>query len=96
MEDKMKISFQLWGQLKQAAGTGKVDIEIEDNSTIEQIVYKLIESQGDEIKKLLIKDDKISPTMLFFINDQQIDTESNVALSENTEISIMSPIAGGK
>lgn len=92
----MKITFQLWGQLKQAAGSGKIELDIDDNSTIEQAIQKLADTQGDKIKVLLMKDEQISPTMLFFIKDEQIDIGTNKVLTEDTEISIMSPIAGGQ
>ena len=37
----MKIEAELWGQLKQAAGTGTVQLEIPESATVDDAVRQL-------------------------------------------------------
>ena len=91
----MKVKFNLWGQLKQAAQTDKIELDVDENSTMEDVFKKLALSGNEELQKIIMTGDRINPTVLVFIDDEQVETGSDQKLDEDTEISLMSPMAGG-
>lgn len=91
----MKVRFLLWGQLKAAAQADSINLDISAPHTVENAVTCLANS-SDQLKGLLIGEDNgRHKSILVFANGVQVMPDTGTSLEEGTEITLMSPIAGG-
>ncbi len=97
----MKIIVHLYPPLNNAAGKSRVDIELNDESTIAGLIDKLAAQFGPEFRSLLFDDrGSIIPGWCTRINNQaplhfnQAATFTT-AISDGDEISFLLALAGG-
>ena len=92
----MTIEFQLWGQLREAAGTSKVKIEVGEGTTLEITLQQLADA-FPELKPRILNDDRsFRSSILVFENGQQLSPDSlQTLVVKDTSYTLMSPIAGG-
>lgn len=92
----MTIEFQLWGQLREAAGTSSAKIEIEEGTSLENSLQQLAEAYPGLKPRILSEDGSFRSSILVFENGQQLSPESiPSAVTIKTSYTLMSPIAGG-
>ena len=89
------VRVLLWGQLKLLAQTDSVKLDISEPYTVENAIRVLVDAYA-ALKALLISDDgACRRSILVFINGVQWTWDTDKSLEEGTEITLMSPIAGG-
>ena len=92
----MTIEFQLWGQLREAAGTSSARIEVEEGTTLENTLQLLAKSYPGLEPRILNEDHSFRSSILVFENGQQLSSESiSTTVASDTAYTLMSPIAGG-
>ncbi len=92
----MQITVQFETQLKRAAGVGTETIELAPGSTLHEAVRQVASPAREPLRKLLIgADGGVLPTVLLFVNDQQVDVTREAPLEEGDTVTVMSPISGG-
>ncbi len=89
----MKITIELWGQLKQVAGESCLSLELPEGATVQDAI-RLLASQAVSLASSLVEEDgTCRPSNLVFVNDHQILLSD--PLQDGNTITLMSPIAGG-
>ncbi len=92
----MKITVDLWGQLKQNAGAGSFSLELQDTACSgEDALRELARRHEAALGKLLLAPDgAVRKSTLLFRGDQQISSLAD-PLQDGDTITVMSPISGG-
>lgn len=90
----LKIKISLWGQLKLALQTDSVEFDLSEPYTTEHAVQHLAELHPP-LKELVLEEGQPRASILVFANGIQIPRDGDNTLTEGTELTLMSPIAGG-
>lgn len=93
----MKITILLNAQVKSAAETDKLIVELESDARFNELMNRIKSLSINKLNDILFnKDQQLSRTLLFILNlNQQIKAIDNIKLNEGDTISILSPISGG-
>lgn len=84
----MKVTVQFHAQARSAVGSTKQSLELPDGSTLAQLLDRLAELHGPELRNMM-------RSSLLFIGDQQARPESPRALRDGDVVTMVSPISGG-
>jgi len=89
------VRVSLWGQLKLLAQADSVELGISEPYTIKNAIRSLADSR-EALRDLLVSDDgSRCRSVLVFVDGVQWPCDTENALEEGMEITLMSPIAGG-
>jgi molybdopterin synthase sulfur carrier subunit len=92
----VKISFL--SLLRDRIGVKELNMDLEDNSTINDVFMKLIEKFGDDIKTVLVKKTgDINDHVVIMLNEKNIRSldDLNTKIQNKDEITLLPAIAGG-
>lgn len=92
----VKISFL--SLLKDRIGARELNMDLEDNATINDVFSKLIEKFGENIKTVLVKETgEINDHVVIMLNEKNIRSldDLNTKIQHKDEITLMPAIAGG-
>ncbi len=92
----VKISFL--SLLKDRIGVKELNMDLEDESTINDVFAKLFEKYGEDIEKVLIKKTgDLSDQVVIMLNEKSIRSLDNLdtKIRNNDEIILLPAIAGG-
>lgn len=92
----VKISFL--SLLKDRIGAKELNMDLEDNATINDVFSKLIEKFGENIKTVLVKETgEINDHVVIMLNKKNIRSldDLNTKIQHKDEITLMPAIAGG-
>jgi molybdopterin converting factor small subunit len=81
----MKIKVSLYYHLKEKAGTGSLEIEVDDSSTINDLKHKL-ETNYPRLKTQL-------DYVMMLMNGKIVLNEDK--LKDNANVSFLTPVGGG-
>jgi molybdopterin converting factor small subunit len=83
--------------LRRVLGNKVLDIEIEEGSTVSDVVGKVIEIGGDEIRHLIMTKDKISGNLIIMLNQADVNTLDGLKtqVNEGDTVSLLPHIQGG-
>ncbi len=92
----MRVSIRYLAQLRQAAGRASEDIELKEACSAREFVVRQACCHGDALRQLLLKGkEKLQPTILLFVGDEQVGPEDQTPLKDGDVITVLTPIAGG-
>jgi len=91
----IKIKIALWGQLKAAVQTDAVELEVGQPYTLENALQTLVDAAPALKGMLTGEDGRLRQSILAFVNGVQLAWHQDHALRDGTEMTLMSPIAGG-
>ncbi len=92
----VKISFL--SLLKDRIGAKELNLDLEDESTINDVFTKLFDKFGDDIKNVLLKKTgDLNDQVVIVLNEKNIRSlnELNTKIHDNDEIILLPAIAGG-
>ncbi len=92
----VKISFL--SLLKSRIGVKNLNMDLEDDSTINDVFAKLFEKYGEDIKNVLVKKTgDLNDHVVIMLNEKNIRSldELNTKIQNKDEIILLPAIAGG-
>ena len=92
----IKISFL--SLLKDRFGAKELNLDLEDNATINDVFTKLVEKFGDDIKTVLVKKTgDPNDHLVIMLNEKNIRSldDLNTKIQNKDEITLLPAIAGG-
>ena len=92
----VKISFL--SLLKDRIGAKELNMDLEDESTINDVFVKLFEKYGEDIEKVLIKKTgDLNDQVVILLNEKNIRSldKLDTKIRNNDEIILLPAIAGG-
>tara|TARA_R110002095_G_scaffold205518_4_gene188950 strand:+ start:3534 stop:3812 length:279 start_codon:yes stop_codon:yes gene_type:complete len=92
----MKIVVEYTAQVKKAAGLSREEFEMNEGSTLQELVKAIAEQHGPSLKSILFPDStELHPSILLFISNEQVLWDEPVTLEPHHVVTILSPISGG-
>ncbi len=92
----MKITIHYHAQSRLAAGRALEVIDIVESITLKQLICRVADKHGQPLRAMLLSDvSGPNPSLLLFVDEEQVRSDSNRPLSDGAEVIIFSPIAGG-
>ncbi len=92
----VKISFL--SLLKSRIGVKELNMDLEDESTINDVFAKLFEKYGEDIKNVLVKKTgDLNDHVVIMLNEKNIRSldDLNTKIHNKDEITLLPAIAGG-
>ncbi|MHA1906535.1 MAG: MoaD/ThiS family protein [Candidatus Thorarchaeota archaeon] len=93
----MHVRFKSFGPLRRVIGEAIIDLDVEEGSTVKQVVDKVIEEWGTEVRQLIMDDNKISGNLIVLLNMKDVTTLGGVDIpvNANDEVAILPHVQGG-
>ncbi|HIE97769.1 MAG: MoaD/ThiS family protein [Fuerstiella sp.] len=94
----MKVAIQFEAQLRQVAGTGNVDIDVPEGSSVLTALQQVAASSNEGLRDRVFSQKGIlQASVLVFVNDQPVPSQSANAhvLSAGDTVLLLPPISGG-
>ncbi len=91
----MNVTVQFLAQLAVAAGTNELVVTLPANATAQDCVRHLATEFGADFTAIALREDRLHPTVLLFVDNQQIDWNTPTPLRDGTNMVLAMPIAGG-
>jgi len=92
----MPVTIEYVAQLKRVAGISTESLESVENQSLSKVIRFLCEQHGEALANILLTpSNEISPTLLLFLNDEQISLDENQLIQDGDTLTISTPISGG-
>jgi molybdopterin converting factor small subunit len=90
----MVLTVHFMAQLKSAAGTPSIQVDVGESATMKDVAAKAAERCGNSLRTILL-DDKGAPRsgVLAFCGDQQVGWDD--AVKGAAEVTLLSGMSGG-
>jgi len=92
----MKITVRYTGQSRSAAGVPSEEIELSGPAAVTELVKQIAHRHEEKLRALLLDTSgAIQPSLLLFVNNEQVLRGDTSKLKDGDEVTIMAPISGG-
>jgi MoaD family protein len=97
MVSYLKVSFKSFGTIRRLLKERVIEIEIPDDSTVRQVVTKVVELGGDDLRKLILHDGEISGNLIVMLNKKDVETLGgiDIVVHDGDEVAILPHVQGG-
>lgn len=91
----MTVTIKYMAQVKMAAGVASEQVELDQPCTAIDLVQQRAQQGGEALRRALLRDGRLQPTILLFVGDQQVDPASPRPLQDGDLVTVLAPMAGG-
>ncbi|MDG2487304.1 MAG: MoaD/ThiS family protein [Roseibacillus sp.] len=94
----MKITVQLLGQARQLSPSDRVVLNVEDGSSVDEIVPVLLDGASDSLRMVLSEGTEalqLRRSVMAIHNDQTIEPATRDLLKDGDALSLLPPMSGG-
>jgi len=93
----LKVKFKSFGPIRRLLKEKVIDIEVPNDSTVRQVVQRVIELGGKELRKLIMHGDDISGNLIVMLNKKDVDTLGgiDIVVHHGDEVAILPHVQGG-
>ncbi len=97
MVNHLKVKFKSFGPVRRLLREKIIDIEVPDNSTVRQVVNRVVEIGGEELRKLILHNDTISGNLIVMLNKKDVETLGGIdtVIQDGDEVAILPHVQGG-
>jgi len=91
------VRFKSFGPVRRLLKEKVIDVEVPHDSTVRQVVNRVIEIGGKELKNLIIHDDDISGNLIVMLNKKDVETLGgiDIVVHDGDEVAILPHVQGG-
>lgn len=92
----MRLSIQLYGQLRHMAGADVVPLEVPEDTTLPEALAVLSAAYEPAFHTILFDAaGALRPSLMLLVNEQSIARESPPALHDGDVVTVLPAISGG-
>lgn len=93
----MKVSFKSFGSVRKLLKESIIDIEVPEESTVRDVITKVVELGGEDLRKLIMHNDDISGNLIVMLNKKDVETLGGIEIvvQECDEVAILPHVQGG-
>lgn len=92
----MVVTVEYTAQLKRASGSAREEFELDDSSSLVDLVNAISDRHGDELARILkTADGSPQTTIIPFVGDDQVRWDSSDVLRDGVTVTLLAPISGG-
>lgn len=97
MVNYLKVKFKSFGPVRRLLKEKIIDIEVPDNTTVRQVVNRVVEIGGEELRRLIMHNDTISGNLIVMLNKKDVETLGGIdtVIQDGDEIAILPHVQGG-
>ena len=74
-----------------------IDVEVPNDSTVRQLVNRVVELGGEELRELIMHDNDISGNLILMLNKKDVETLGgiDIVVHDGDEVAILPHVQGG-
>lgn len=74
-----------------------IGVEVPNDSTVRQVVNRVVELGGEELRKLIMHDNDISGNLIVMLNKKDVETLGgiDIVVHDGDEVAILPHVQGG-
>jgi molybdopterin converting factor small subunit len=74
-----------------------IDVEVPNDSTVRQVVNRVVELRGEELRKLIMHNNDISGNLIVMLNKKDVETLGgiDIVVHDGDEVAILPHVQGG-
>lgn len=92
----MKVTIKYMAQIKVTAGVPEETLDVAEPCSVSQLLNTLTQERHPGLRPMLMDDSgRLQPTILLFVNDNQVQDTDATNLADGDVVTFLSPIAGG-
>lgn len=92
----MRVRFNYFAQIRQAAGVDTLLLDLNDGTTLAQALTQVANQHGESFRSLvLVAPNQVRPSIILLLNDTAVRNDLTRALKDGDSISLLSPLSGG-
>ncbi len=93
----MKVSFKSFGPIRRLLKEKIIVIEVLNDSTVRQVVNRVVEMGGEDLRKLVMHDNEISGNLIVMLNKKDVETLGgiDIVVHDGDEVAILPHVQGG-
>jgi len=93
----MIVHFKSFGPIRRLLEKQLIEVEVPEESTVFQVIQKVVEIGGPALRNLVLKDGNIDGNLIVMLNKRDISTIGGIDLvvSEGDEIALLPHVQGG-
>lgn len=92
----MVVTVEYTAQLKRASGSAQEEFELDDSSSLIDLVNAIADRHGDELSRMLKSaDGSPQSTIIPFVGDDQVRWDAADVLRDGVTVTLLAPISGG-
>ncbi len=93
----MKVNFKSFGLLRRLLGNKILELEVQEPATIQDVIERVLEIGGPEVKNLVVDGDRISGNLIVMLNLKDTNTldGANTPVEDGDEVAVLPHVQGG-
>lgn len=93
----MLVRFKSFGPIRRLLEEQMIEVEIPSGSSVLQVVQKVADIGGAELKDLILKNGGIDGNLIVMLNKKDVSTLGGIGISvsEGDEIALLPHVQGG-
>jgi molybdopterin converting factor small subunit len=93
----LKVKFKSFGPIRRLLKEKVIDIEVPNDLTVRQVVQRVIDLGGEELRKLIMHGDDISGNLIVMLNKKDVETLGgiDIVVHHGDEVAILPHVQGG-
>jgi molybdopterin converting factor small subunit len=74
-----------------------IEVEVPNDSTVRQVVNRVVELRGEELRNLIMHDNDISGNLIVMLNKKDVETLGgiDIVVHDGDEVAILPHVQGG-
>jgi molybdopterin converting factor small subunit len=95
-QETLTLSLNYAGQLAGEAGLSEESIEVSQGAALVEVLRSVASRHGGRFQELLFDEENaLRRALIVSVDDRQVADPCSLTLTENHEVFLMTPIAGG-
>ncbi|MHA2396283.1 MAG: MoaD/ThiS family protein [Candidatus Thorarchaeota archaeon] len=93
----MKVKFKSFGPVRRLLKEKIIEVEVPNDSTVRQVVNRVVELRGEELRNLIMHDNDISGNLIVMLNKKDVETLGgiDIVVHDGDEVAILPHVQGG-
>jgi molybdopterin converting factor small subunit len=93
----LKVSFKSFGPVRRLLKEKVIDVEVPDDSTVREVINRVVEMGGEDLRKLIMHNDDISGNLIVILNKKDVETLGgiDIVVHDGDEVAILPHVQGG-
>jgi len=93
----MRVMFRPFGPFRRLLKESLIEIEVPSNSTVRDVISRVIEIGGPDMNRLIMNGSRISGNLIVLLNKKDVATLNGEAtlVSKDDVVSVLPHVQGG-
>ncbi|MGY5875043.1 MAG: MoaD/ThiS family protein [Candidatus Thorarchaeota archaeon] len=91
------MKFKSFGPIRRVLGSSVIEVDVPENATVRQVIDKILEIGGDDLRRLVMNQNKVSGNLIIMLNKRDVSLlgGENTRVAEGDEVTALPHVQGG-